>query len=168
MLFRHYAITGLFEIAMEILKYGEYEGSAVVDMDRGVCRGKVLYINDLVTYEAENPKLLQKEFEAAVDDYIETCKEVGKEPQRAFKGVFNVRVAPELHREAVRRSDAEGCSLNELMGNALNAYLAPCNVVHHEHKHDVRLAVELADGKIESRLVLANEPDEWTKAQYAH
>ena len=38
-------------------------------MTRSVCRGKILFIDDLVTYEAASPATLQKEFEAAVDDY---------------------------------------------------------------------------------------------------
>jgi predicted HicB family RNase H-like nuclease len=45
--------------------------------ERGVCRGKLLSITDLVTYEARTVPELRKEFEAAVDDYIETCRALG-------------------------------------------------------------------------------------------
>ena len=79
---------------MDILKYKDYEGSAELDMACGVCRGKVLFIDDLVTYESASPTELQKEFVAAVDDYLETCLSLGKEPLRPFRGLFNVRVAP--------------------------------------------------------------------------
>ncbi len=58
---------------MDVLKYKDYEGTAELDMERKVCRGKILFIDDLVTYEADTPAKLQHEFEAAVDDYIETC-----------------------------------------------------------------------------------------------
>ena len=37
---------------MNILKYKDFEGSAELDMERQVCRGKLLFIDDLVTYEA--------------------------------------------------------------------------------------------------------------------
>ncbi len=67
---------------MSILEYKEFEGTAEVDVERGVCRGKLLFIDDLVTYQAASAKKLQAEFEAAVDDYLETCRLVGKEPQR--------------------------------------------------------------------------------------
>lgn len=66
---------------MDILKYKDYEGTAELDMTRGVCRGKILFIADLVTYESESPAGLQKEFESAVDDYLETCVALGKEAQ---------------------------------------------------------------------------------------
>jgi predicted HicB family RNase H-like nuclease len=47
-------------------------------MARGVFRGKVSFISDLVTYEAASSRELQQAFEMAVDDYIETCELVGK------------------------------------------------------------------------------------------
>lgn len=70
---------------MEILKYKDYEGTAEIDMIRLVCRGKVLFIDDLVTYEASTPAELQTEFEAAVDDYLETCIDLGRDPQKPLK-----------------------------------------------------------------------------------
>jgi predicted HicB family RNase H-like nuclease len=109
---------------MDILKYKDYEGTAELDMSRGVCRGKILFINDLVTYEAASPADLQKEFEAAVDDYLDTCEEVGKEPQRPFRGAFNVRVPQVLHRSAAIRAVADCVSLNEVVVRALEDYLA--------------------------------------------
>ncbi len=111
------------KITMDILKYKDYEGTAELDMSRGVCRGKILFINDLVTYEAASPADLQKEFEAAVDDYLDTCRAVGKEPQRPFRGAFNVRVPKVLHRSAAMRAVADSTSLNEVVVRALEAYL---------------------------------------------
>ncbi len=108
---------------MDLLQYNGYEGTAELDMTRCTCRGRVLFIHDLVTYEAKTPDQLQKEFEAAVDDYIETCKQVSKEPQRPFRGLFNVRVAPALHRTAVVRATSEGVSLNDIVVQALTSYL---------------------------------------------
>lgn len=112
---------------MGILKYKDFEGSADLDTDRWVCRGKLLFIDDLVTYEATTPAALQAEFEAAVDDYVETCREIGKEPQKACRGQFNVRVSSELHKTAQRRANAENISLNAVVGKALEAYLAPAH-----------------------------------------
>jgi predicted HicB family RNase H-like nuclease len=109
---------------VEILKYKEFEGSAELDMKRNVCRGKILFIDDVVTYESASIQDLQNEFEEAVDDYIETCKQIGKEPQKSCRGQFNVRVSPELHRAATRRSIADDTSLNEVVRSALQAYLA--------------------------------------------
>lgn len=108
---------------MDILKYKEYEGTAELDMTRGVCRGKLLFIDDLVTYEAASPAELQREFEAAVDDYIETCATLGKEPQKPLKGQFNVRIPPALHKAATLRALADNISLNDVVVRAMDAFV---------------------------------------------
>lgn len=108
---------------MDILKYKDYEGTAELDMVRRVCRGKILFIDDLVTYEAASPQDLQREFEAAVNDYLETCKELGRKPQKALKGQFNVRISPELHRAAVLQATRDGVSLNDVVTRAIDAFV---------------------------------------------
>jgi len=108
---------------MDILKYKEYEGTAEIDLDRMVCRGKILFIDDLVTYEAGTPQELRKEFEAAVDDYIETCALLKREPQKPLKGLFNVRIAPELHRALSLRALKDDVSQNEVVSRAIDAYV---------------------------------------------
>ena len=116
---------------MDLLKYKDYEGTADLDMARQVCCGRVLFIDDLVTYEAKAPADLQAEFETAVDDYIQTCAEVGKEPQRPFKGLFNVRVPATLHRAAAIRATCDGVALNEVVVRALDAFLSAPTAVSH-------------------------------------
>jgi predicted HicB family RNase H-like nuclease len=117
---------------MNILKYKDYEGTCEIDIENDVCHGKLLFIDDLVTYEAETPKQLKKEFEAAVDDYIETCADLGIELKKPLKGQFNVRISPELHKTAVQRSYLDNVSLNEVVKRALEVYLyAPQAVNNH-------------------------------------
>jgi predicted HicB family RNase H-like nuclease len=108
---------------MDILKYKDYEGSAELDMTRGVCRGKILFIDDLVTYEAKSPAGLKREFRAAVDDYLATCLALGKDPLLPCRGQFNVRTPPALHRAAQRRAAQEKISLNEVVVRAIEAFV---------------------------------------------
>ena len=107
---------------MTILKYKDYAGSADLDMDRGVLRGKILLIGDLVTYEAPTVKQLQQEFEAAVDDYVDTCNQIGKAPQKSFTGVFNVRIEAECHKALAMLAARDGRTLNALVAEALHCY----------------------------------------------
>ncbi|MBC7858242.1 MAG: type II toxin-antitoxin system HicB family antitoxin [Burkholderiaceae bacterium] len=108
---------------MNILKYKDYDGSAELDMERMVCRGKILFIDDLVTYEAPSPAGLQKEFESAVDDYIETCAFLGRAPKKPHKGQFNVRIPPSLHKNATLRAIEDDVCLNDVVVRALEAYI---------------------------------------------
>lgn len=108
---------------MKTLTFNGFEGSAEIDTERQVCRGKLLFIPDLVTYEADSPKDLQAAFEDAVTDYLETCEELGREPHRPFRGSFNVRVKPDLHRAAAVRAAHDDVSLNDLVVRSLECYV---------------------------------------------
>jgi predicted HicB family RNase H-like nuclease len=39
-----------------------------------------------------------------VDDYLQVFEDLGKRPETSFKGVFNVRIDQQLHRELVIES----------------------------------------------------------------
>ena len=147
---------------MDILKYKDYEGTAELDMTRHVCRGKLLFIDDVVTYEADHPEKLQAEFEAAVEDYLQTCIAVGKEPQRPFRGMFNVRVSPLLHRAASLRAVADAVSLNDVVVQALTAYVSTRSEVH----HTVRVTL-VAQEKLTTRTSTTTGPAQW-ETRYAH
>ena len=81
--------------------------------------GKLQNIRDLVNYEADSAKDLKVEFEAAVDDYLETCEELGKEADKPYKGVFNVRTVPALHRDLDQLAARMDVSLNKVVTEAL-------------------------------------------------
>ena len=63
---------------MIILKTENYKGfQATVKFEDDIFFGK-LDIADLVTFECENESDIEKEFRAAVDDYLDFCESVGK------------------------------------------------------------------------------------------
>lgn len=136
---------------MDILKYKGYEGTAELDMDRGVCRGKVLLINDLITYESDSPRELQKQFEAAIEDYIQTCEELGRPAQTPLKGQFNVRISPDLHKKLVLRAASDDVSLNEVVSRACEAYVCQHEVNHH-HNHNHNVIVKIDEANTVSRV----------------
>lgn len=140
---------------MNILEYKGYHGTIEVDMERGVLRGKILFISDLVTYEAPDPKRVRSEFEAAVDDYLDTCAELGREPKQPASGTFNVRVGSERHRAAQVRAIADGISLNEVVSRALDCYLGSTREVRERRieKH----YIALGSGGQRSLLIPLNE-----------
>ena len=49
----------------------------------------------------------------AVEDYVETCARVGKEPQKTYSGQVMFRVSPEVHRKAAIAAELAGKSLNQ-------------------------------------------------------
>lgn len=95
-----------------ILEYKGYHTKVEFDSEGFVLRGKIEGINDLVNFECANIQELEKEFHEAVDDYLEFCKEVGKEPDKEYKGTFNVRINPELHKKLAVLAMKNGDTLN--------------------------------------------------------
>lgn len=145
---------------MDILKYKDYEGTAELDMARRVCRGKILFIDDLVTYEAASPVELQTEFEAAVDDYIDTCATLGREPQKPLRGQFNVRIPPALHKAAALRALADNVSLNDVTVRALDAFVNIHSVVN----HNVRVTLNIPEESMKTLVSSASTQTQWGTA----
>jgi len=54
---------------------------------------------------------------------LELCAQEGKEPEKPFKGSFNVRTGSELHRKATLFARAKGTNLNKVVAEALEKYL---------------------------------------------
>ena len=78
---------------MNSLAYKDYIGSVCFSSEDEVFYGKIEHINDLITFESDNAHDLKKTFEEAVDDYISFCEEKGIQPEKPFKGSFNVRIS---------------------------------------------------------------------------
>jgi predicted HicB family RNase H-like nuclease len=87
--------------------------------------GRIEGIDDLVSFEGRSVDELKKSFKEAVEDYLELCRTTGKALARSYKGSFNVRVAPELHKQAVRKAISEGITLNRLVRRALEKEIEP-------------------------------------------
>ena len=51
------------------------------------------------------------------------CKECNEKPEKQCKGLLNVRLGTELHTKAKMKSIEQHISINELIKNAVAAYL---------------------------------------------
>ncbi|MBF0456797.1 MAG: type II toxin-antitoxin system HicB family antitoxin [Nitrospirae bacterium] len=99
-------------------------GSVWFSEEDMVFHGKIEGINDLVSYEGSTVEELITNFHEAVDDYLELCKEVGKEPGKSYKGSFNVRINPDLHKKAAMKAKIMGVSLNQFVLMAIEKELS--------------------------------------------
>ena len=107
----------------DMMKYKGYYGSVHYNDDDEIFHGKLEFIRSLVNYEGENVKTLKSSFEEAVDDYLILCKEEGLEPEKPFKGSFNVRTGSDLHRRVALYAKNQGINLNNVVTEALDQYL---------------------------------------------
>jgi predicted HicB family RNase H-like nuclease len=106
-----------------ILEYKGYHTRVEYDSESMTLRGKIEGINDYVDFECADILSVDSEFHAAVDDYLEFCKEVGKTPEKEYKGSFNVRISPELHKQIAVCALKDGCSLNSEIEKAIAVFV---------------------------------------------
>jgi predicted HicB family RNase H-like nuclease len=107
----------------DVLTYKGFIGTVHFSAEDKVFHGKIEGTDDLVTFEGHSVEELIKAFHNEVDDYIALCKEMGKEPIRSYKGSFNVRISPEMHRKAVEKATQKGLSLNQFVQTAIEKEL---------------------------------------------
>jgi predicted HicB family RNase H-like nuclease len=104
----------------DIIQYQNYYASVQFSSADEVFYGKILGINDLVSFEGSSVKELKQSFKEAVEDYLETCEAIGKVPEKTYKGTFNVRVPSNLHKEAALFAAGHNITLNEFVKLALS------------------------------------------------
>ena len=101
------------------MEYKGYVGSVEFSEEDGLFFGKVMGLRALLSYEGSTAAELVADFHAAVDDYLALCAAEGTEPEKAYKGSFNVRVSPELHKKLAVCAAAQQMSLNSFVEHAL-------------------------------------------------
>jgi predicted HicB family RNase H-like nuclease len=106
-------------MAQDLMKYKDFLGSVHYDDDDGRFVGRIEEIPDLVTFQGSSVEELREAFQNAVDDYVALCEATNRPFRRSFKGSFNVRVAPGLHRDAYRCAIESGLSLNQFVRQAI-------------------------------------------------
>jgi len=104
----------------KVVSHRNYSGSIEVSLEDGCLYGEILFINDLVSYESKTVSGLQAAFEEAVDFYLDKCRREGLEPDKPCSGTFNVRLSPELHRNASVAAARTGQSLNDFVKDCVS------------------------------------------------
>ena len=107
---------------MGYLHYKGYTGSAEYEEDGNYFHGKVLGLRrDGIIYEGASAEELKRDFEESINEYIEECKEIGKEPEKPYSGKTVIRMGSQLHEKVAQRAGELGLSLNEFVNQTLRA-----------------------------------------------
>ena len=97
------------------MEYKGYTGSVEFSAEDKVFFGKVLGIRTLLSYEGTNADELLRD--------LAYCADNGIEPEKAYKGSFNVRVSADLHKQAAVYAIENNISLNGLVEKAMEQFL---------------------------------------------
>lgn len=102
-----------------ILKYKGFIGSVNFSAEDRAFYGKIEGVNDLVTFEGTTVDELEDAFKYMVEEHIQDCEQEGKPAEKSYKGSFNVRISPDLHRQAAQIASIQGITLNQLIQRAI-------------------------------------------------
>ena len=102
------------------MTYRGYAARIEYDDDDRIFTGRIAGIRDGVGFHADSVNGLRQAFHDAVEDYLETCAKIGKEPQKAYSGRVMFRVNPETHRRAALAAELSGKSLNQWAADVLD------------------------------------------------
>lgn len=108
------------EMASTELTYKGYTGSIEVSVEDERLHGRLLFINDLITYEGNTVEEVKVAFQEATDRYIAYCAKTGKPANKPYSGTFNVRVGSERHRTLAQFANRKKISINEAICNAID------------------------------------------------
>ncbi len=100
--------------------YKGYSARVEYDDADGIFTGQVAGIRDGIGFHADTVEDLREAFHEAINDYIEVCAKIGKEPQKSYSGQVMFRVSPEVHRKAALAAELSGKSLNQWAEDVLD------------------------------------------------
>ncbi len=102
-----------------VMTYKGYMARIEFDPRDNIFTGKVLGIDDGITFHGATVKELRADFEAAINHYIADCAVTGRKPFKPASGKLMLRVPPETHARALTVARASGKSLNQWAAEAL-------------------------------------------------
>jgi predicted HicB family RNase H-like nuclease len=108
----------------ETLKYKGFDGLVLYSANDRLLYGHIAGIRDMVSDGGTSVDDLEANFHAAVDEYLAFCEAENKTPDTPFKGTFNVRVGPELHKRVALLAESRKAKLNTAVKQALEDYLS--------------------------------------------
>lgn len=106
-----------------MMEYKGYHASVDFDAEDMIFVGKVFGIADSLNFHGTSVDELEQMFHQSIDNYLDMCAKYNKVPDREFKGSFNVRISPELHKKIALKAYDKGLSLNQCVEKAIENYV---------------------------------------------
>ena len=108
----------------EYFTYKEFVGSVHFSAEDAVFFGTVEGVNDLITFEGRTVDELVQAFHDMVDEHIRDCEMENITPEKSYKGSFNIRISPDLHRRVAVSARMKGETLKRFVADALKKAVA--------------------------------------------
>ena len=98
---------------MNNMIYRCYTAHMDFDTEDRIIVGRVVDIDDIITFHGTSVAEFESAFKTAVDGYIHACEQLGQTADKPASGRLMLRVNPAVHAAAVKASARSGQSLNK-------------------------------------------------------
>lgn len=102
------------------MQYRGYVASMIFDAEDKVIVGRVLDVDDIITFHGDSIREFESNFHTVLDDYITACEKLGAAPEKPASGKLMLRVSPTVHAAALKAAARKGVSLNKWAEQALS------------------------------------------------
>jgi predicted HicB family RNase H-like nuclease len=103
-----------------VMTYKGYMARIEFDSRDNIFVGKIMGIEDSITFHGQAVKELKADFRAAIDHYVADCTATGRNPLKPASGKLMLRVPPETHAKALTAAKISGKSLNQWAAEVLD------------------------------------------------
>lgn len=103
-----------------MLEYKGYYASVTFDAEDNIFVGEVHGMSDSLNFHGTSVDELKEMFKQSIDNYLDLCEKIGKSPDKGFKGTFNVKIPPEMHKKAALEAAKQNMTLNQYIIQAIN------------------------------------------------
>ncbi len=106
-----------------MMEYKGYHATFNYDAEDNLFIGKVHGLSDSLNFHGSSIEELTSMFHQSVDNYLDICKKIGKNPEKEYSGTFNVRLPAALHRKVAETAHSKGETINSVIKTAVEEYL---------------------------------------------
>lgn len=103
------------------MTYKGYTGTVEFSEEDGCLFGRVVGINDIISYEGQSIPEIRQDFHEMIDWYLKECASKGKQPDKPFSGAIMVNIEPKLQERLEQQALETGLTFSEIVASKLGA-----------------------------------------------
>ena len=115
----------VLSVARQYQKEGIHIDQIVIDFFHWTVQGDWKFDTDFWPDPKAMVEELKEMFHQSIDNYLSLCEKIGKNPDKEFKGTFNIRISPEMHKKAALEAARQKITLNQYITQAIKQSFEP-------------------------------------------
>lgn len=104
---------------MNGMNYKGYYAKIDFDPEDRIFVGRVVGVNDIISFHGETVSELENAFAESIDDYLSACEKLGQAPNKTYSGNLMLRIPADIHAAVAAAAEMNGKSINQWAAGVL-------------------------------------------------